>query len=56
MLQQIMALFIQRAENRDSQAIHAKLDELPRAEGHTRYEITGMDDKEPEEIAPSSPP
>jgi len=47
----VMTLFIQRAENRDTQAIHAKLDELLRAEGLARNEITGMDDKEPEEIA-----
>jgi low affinity Fe/Cu permease len=47
----VMTLFIQRAEHRDTQAIHAKLDELLRAEGHARNEITGMDSKEPEEIA-----
>jgi low affinity Fe/Cu permease len=29
----LMTLFIQRAEHRDTQAIHAKLDELLRAEG-----------------------
>jgi low affinity Fe/Cu permease len=29
----VMTLFIQRAEHRDTQAIHAKLDELLRAEG-----------------------
>jgi len=47
----IMTLFIQRAENRDTLAIHAKLDELLRAEGHARNELTVMDQKEPEEIA-----
>jgi low affinity Fe/Cu permease len=47
----IMTLFIQRAENRDTLAIHAKLDELLRVEGRARNELTIMDQKEPEEIA-----
>jgi low affinity Fe/Cu permease len=47
----IMTLFIQRAETRDPLAIHAKLDELLRAEGHARSELTTLDEKEPEEIA-----
>ncbi len=46
----VMTLLIQRAEHRDTQAIHAKLDELLRAEGHARNELTVMDEKEPEEI------
>lgn len=46
----LMTLFIQRAEHRDTQAIHAKLDELLRAEGQARDELTGLDDEEPEEI------
>jgi low affinity Fe/Cu permease len=46
----MMTLFIQRAEHRDTQAIHAKLDELLRAEGCARNEFTVMDQKEPEEI------
>ncbi|MBV8510893.1 MAG: low affinity iron permease family protein [Xanthobacteraceae bacterium] len=45
-----MTVFIQRAERRDTQAMHAKLDELLRAEGHARNELTTLDDKEPEEI------
>ena len=45
-----MTLFIQRAEHRDTQAIHAKLDELLYAHGEARNEITRMDEKEPEEI------
>jgi low affinity Fe/Cu permease len=45
-----MTLFIQRAEHRDTQAIHAKLDELLRAEDRARNEFTVMDQKEPEEI------
>jgi low affinity Fe/Cu permease len=31
-----MTLFVQRAEHRDTQAIHAKLDELLRTERHAR--------------------
>jgi low affinity Fe/Cu permease len=45
-----MTLFIQRAERRNTQAIHAKLDELLRAEGKARNELTTLDEKEPEEI------
>jgi low affinity Fe/Cu permease len=47
----IMTLFIQRAETRDTLAIHAKLDELLRAEHCARNELTTLDQKEPEEIA-----
>jgi low affinity Fe/Cu permease len=47
----IMTLFIQRAEHRDTQAIHAKLDELLRAAGNARTELTTLDRREPEEIA-----
>ena len=39
-----------RAEHRDTQAIHAKLDELLRAEGRARSELTRLDDEEPEVI------
>ena len=46
----LMTLFIQRAEHRDTQAIHAKLDELLRAEGRARDELTKLDDEEPEVI------
>lgn len=46
----LMTLFIQRAEHRDTQAIHAKLDELLRAEGRARSELTDIDEEEPEEI------
>jgi low affinity Fe/Cu permease len=46
----LMTLFIQRAEHRDTQAIHAKLDELLRAEGRARNELTTLDDQEPEVI------
>ena len=46
----IMTLFIQCAETRDTLAIHAKLDELLRAEQRARRELTTLDQKEPEEI------
>jgi low affinity Fe/Cu permease len=46
----VMTLFIQRAEHRDTQAIQAKLDELLRAEGRARNELTTLDKEEPEEI------
>ena len=45
-----MTLFIQRAEHRDTQAIHAKLDELLRVEGRARSELIELDDQEPEAI------
>ena len=45
-----MTLFIQRAEHRDTQAIHAKLDELLRVEGRARTELTQLDQEEPETI------
>jgi low affinity Fe/Cu permease len=45
-----MTLLIQRAEHRDTQAIHAKLDELLRVEGRARNDLTQIDDKEPEAI------
>jgi low affinity Fe/Cu permease len=47
----IMTLFIQRAETRDTLAIHAKLDELLRAEKRARNELVTLDQQEPEEIA-----
>jgi len=46
----MMTLFIQRAEHRDTQAIHAKLDELLRAEGRARDELTQVNNQEPEEV------
>ena len=46
----LMTLIIQRAEHRDTQAIQAKLDELLRAEGRARSELTELDDEEPEVI------
>ena len=45
-----MTLFIQRAEHRDTQAIHAKLDELMHAHAGARNDLSSLDDEEPEEI------
>ena len=45
-----MTLLIQRAEHRDTQAIHAKLDELLHAEKNARNALTKIDGREPEEI------
>jgi low affinity Fe/Cu permease len=45
-----MTLFIQRTELRDTQAIHAKLDELIRARDNAHNELTLLDRCEPEEI------
>ncbi|MDX2201848.1 MAG: low affinity iron permease family protein [Hyphomicrobiaceae bacterium] len=44
-----IALLIQRAEHRDTQALHAKLDELLR-QTKARTSITHIDEAEPEEI------
>lgn len=46
----LMTLFIQRAGHRDTQAIHAKLDELLHVQGEARDALCRLDDKEPEEI------
>jgi low affinity Fe/Cu permease len=45
-----MTLLIPRAEHRDTQAIHAKLDELLRAEGQARNELVEIDEEEPEAV------
>jgi low affinity Fe/Cu permease len=45
-----MTLVIQRAEHRDTLAIHAKLDEIIHALGETPNGLTRLDDEEPEEI------
>jgi low affinity Fe/Cu permease len=45
-----MALLIQRAEHRDTQAIHAKLDELLHAQASAREALTRIDEEEPEAI------
>lgn len=46
----VMTLFIQRAEHRDTQAIHAKLDELLRVDGEADNELATLDRREPEDI------
>ena len=46
----IMTLFIQRANRRDSLALHAKLNELLRVDQHARSELTRLDEQEPEAI------
>lgn len=47
----LMTLFITRTEHRDTQAIHAKLDELLRAHSAARTELTALDQQDVEEIA-----
>lgn len=46
----MMTLFIQRSEHRDTQAIHAKLDELLRADEKAEEGLARIDEEEPEEI------
>src|SRR5262245_29415475 len=46
----MMTLFIQRAEHRDTQAIHAKLDALVKASSRADDSLTKMDHREPEDI------
>jgi low affinity Fe/Cu permease len=46
----LMTLVIQRAEHRDTQAIHAKLDELLRSSDRAEDEMAGIDEAQPETI------
>lgn len=46
----LMTLFIQRAAHRDTQAIHAKLDELLLAHETARTDLRDLDVQEPEDI------
>jgi low affinity Fe/Cu permease len=46
----VMTLFIQRANRRDTLALHAKLDELLRVDDDARSELTQLDEREPEAI------
>ena len=46
----LIALFIQRTGHRDTQALHAKLDELLRTHPAAKTELARLDDKEPEDI------
>jgi low affinity Fe/Cu permease len=43
-------LLIQRAEHRDTQALHAKLDERLLVHGDARNELARLDDEEPEDV------
>jgi low affinity Fe/Cu permease len=45
-----MTLVIQRAEHRDTQAIHAKLDELLKADKNARTEMREIDKRDAETI------
>src|SRR5262249_42902384 len=45
-----MTFLIQRAAHRDTQAIHAKVDELLREHDQARSELEHIDEGEPEEI------
>jgi low affinity Fe/Cu permease len=45
-----MTLVIQRAEHRDTQAIHAKLDELLKAQGGAEDDLANVDDEDAEEV------
>ncbi|MCP3442292.1 low affinity iron permease family protein [Bradyrhizobium sp. CCGUVB14] len=45
-----MTLLIQRAEHRDTQAIHAKLDELLKAVGDANDDLMEVDKKDAEEV------
>jgi low affinity Fe/Cu permease len=46
----LMTLFINRTEHRDTQAIHAKIDELLRTQGKARAELTTLDERDVEDI------
>jgi low affinity Fe/Cu permease len=45
-----MTLFIQRADRRDTLAVHAKLDELLKVTREARTELAAVDEQEPEDI------
>jgi low affinity Fe/Cu permease len=45
-----MTLFIQRADRRDTLAIHTKLDELLKVDRKARTELAQIDEEEPEDI------
>lgn len=46
----LMTLVIQRSEHRDTQAIHAKLDDLLRANENANTGLASLDEAEPEEV------
>jgi low affinity Fe/Cu permease len=45
-----MTLLIQRAEHRDTQAIHAKLDELLKVHGRAKNSLMNIDEQDAEEV------
>lgn len=45
-----MTLVIQRAEHRDTQALHAKLDELLKVHRDAKNSLMSIDDKDAEEV------
>ena len=45
-----MTLFIQRAEHRDTQALHAKLDELLKVHEGARDSLMNVDENDAEEV------
>jgi low affinity Fe/Cu permease len=46
----LMTLFIRRSDHRDTQTIHAKLDELLRVNSDAESRFTRLDEKEPEQV------
>ena len=46
----LIITFINRTEHRDTQAIHAKFDELLRTQGKARAELTTLDERDVEDI------
>jgi low affinity Fe/Cu permease len=46
----LMTLFINRTEHRDTQAIHAKIDELLRTNTEAQSELALLDDRDVEDI------
>lgn len=46
----VIALLIQRSEHRDMQAMHAKLDELIKAQANASNAVVEIDKEEPEDI------
>ncbi|WP_063694823.1 low affinity iron permease family protein [Bradyrhizobium stylosanthis] len=45
-----MTLLIQRAEHRDTQALHAKLDELLKVHSSANHSLMTIDDRDAEEV------
>lgn len=45
-----MTLLIQRAEHRDTQALHAKLDELLKVHGEAKDSLMKIDEQDAEEV------